>query len=78
MRQIKSHLRTLIAKHSVKTGKRLSYRDLYSEIGISPNTLSLLANNRQKLFDRSVMERLCDFFGCELHDLIRLEDIEDE
>ena len=74
MREVRFHLRTLIAKYEDATGNRLTYRDLSNATGISTNTISHLANNDQKMVGLTVLERLCAFFGCELHDLMRLED----
>lgn len=73
MRQIKFYLRTLIAQKSDQLGTRLTYSDIRDETGISTNTLSHIATNVQSRVDMSVLERLCDFFGCELHDLMRLD-----
>lgn len=73
MRHIGFHLRTLIAKHEDRTGERLSYRDLADKTGISTTTITALANNARELVSLRVLESLCDFFDCELHDLMRLE-----
>ena len=73
MRKIKFHLRTLIAQHSDHTGQKLTYAKLSSATGLSTNTISHIANNKQGFVSLSVLERLCDFFGCELHDLMRLD-----
>ena len=73
MRKVKVHLRTMIAQYMDRTGERLTYLKLSAATGVSTNTISHLVNNKQELLDRSVLERLCDFFGCELHDLVSLE-----
>ena len=75
MRELRFYLRTLMAQHSDRTGERLTYDTLNEATGISPNTLSRMATNQQSRFDKDVLERLCDFFGCELHDLLHLEDV---
>jgi putative transcriptional regulator len=73
MRRIRFYLRTLIAEYSDRTGERLTYSDLYEKTGVSTNTLSHMVNNVQQMVALNVLERLCDFFDCELHDLMRLE-----
>ena len=78
MRRIRFHLRTAMAQHSDVTGHRITYDVLRRETGISPNTLSHIANSKLQRVDLGVLERLCDFFGCELHDLMRLEDAPSE
>lgn len=72
-RKIKFHLRTLMAQQTDRTGSRVTYEVLSRETGISSSTLSRMANNKQSLIALSVLERLCEFFGCELNDLMRLE-----
>ena len=73
MRKARFYLKTLMGQFSDRTGTRVSYRVLSNATGISTSTLSHLATNKQTLISLSVLERLCDFFGCELHDLVRLE-----
>ena len=74
MRRIRFHLRTPMAEYGDRRGQRLTYDELTASTGISTNSLSHIANNKQKMFARSVLERLCDFFGCELSDLMDLAD----
>ena len=74
-RKLTLRLRTLMANYSDDRGRRLTLQELSQGTGISMSTLSHLCNDRQRLLDRSVLERLCDFFDCGLHDLVRLEPI---
>lgn len=73
LRRIRTYLKVLIALYETRTQSGLTYDDISDATGISTNTLSRMANNQQRRMDFSVLERLCDFFGCELHDLIHLE-----
>jgi len=74
MKQIRFYLRTLIAKRSDAAGEHLTYGKLSEATGVSPTTISHLVTNQQGRIDLITLEKLCDFFGCELRDLMRLED----
>lgn len=67
---IRFQLKELIARKERETGKRLTYKIIHSETGISPNTLSTMATNKINMVGVSVISRLLDYFDCEPGDLI--------
>lgn len=73
VREFRFHLKLLIAHYEERTGNRLTYRDLSEATGISTNTIYKIANNQQRMVHLSVLERLLDFFHCDLEDLLSLE-----
>lgn len=65
---IRIKLAELLGKH------RLRISDLVErDIGIHANTLYRLYNEESKRVDFEVMEKLCEFFKCELSDLIEYD-----
>ena len=77
-RQIRFYLKVVIATRESRTGENLTYEVISNTTGVSSSTLSHMATNQQKRVDLSVLERLCDFFGCELSELMRLEPADEE
>ena len=67
---IKFNLKVLIAQYEVRTGERLSYRELSRLTGINKNSINAIAANQARRLDLDTLERLCDFFECEPGDLI--------
>lgn len=63
-------LRELMAKRERETGQPCTYETIQEETGISPNTLSTMANNKIKMVGISVLFRLLGYFDCEPGDLI--------
>jgi len=76
-RHIRFYLKVLIALYETKYQQSLSYQAISDATGIATSTISTLATNQQKRVDLSVLARLCDFFGCELSNLMRLEPAEE-
>jgi DNA-binding Xre family transcriptional regulator len=62
-----------MAQHGDRTGQKVTYRLLSEKTGVATSTLSRIANNQQTMVSLVVIEHLCDFFGCELSELMRLE-----
>ena len=67
---LKCRLRILMEEKRQRTGQRVTYRGISRATGISPNTLSALAQPElPKLVGISVIDRLCDYFDCDVGDL---------
>ena len=67
---MKSNLHVLVANKTQETGKRISLRGLARDLEISTYTIYALANNELEEFPRGVIEKLCNYFGCEVGDLL--------
>lgn len=74
LRQVKFHLRTLMAKHHDAGHGKVTYADITAATGLSSSTLSNLAQNKITRVDLDVISRICDFFGCDIGDLLSLEE----
>lgn len=75
MKRLQFRLRELIAERERKTGQNVTYQAIYDETGVSPNTLSTLAQGKVKMVGIKTVERLLDYFDCDVNDLIVYEDV---
>jgi len=70
MMPIQFRLKELIAEKERKERTKITYRDLKEATGINMNTLTAMANNNMKQVALSTIERLTDYFKCEISDLM--------
>ena len=68
--QVRNRFKILLAQKEMTDGRNYTYEDIYQETGIAPNTLTSYAQGRVERFDGTVLARLCDFFDCEISDLL--------
>lgn len=74
-----TRFRELQAEKQSREGREVAtYRAISAATGISPTTLTKWANNRVQDYDQDVIARLCDFFDCNVGDLIVYERDKDE
>lgn len=52
---------------------RYTIEDLHKKTSISRGTISNLYHDKVKRYDSDTIEKLCDFFECDLSDLLVLE-----
>ena len=68
---IQCRLRELMEKKARETSTRITYRVINKATGVSPNTLSSLAQPElPKMIGISVIDRLCEYFDCQVGDLL--------
>jgi len=67
---IRSNFKLLHARKEINEGRRIPYREIQRKTGIATSTLSSLANNEVRRYDANTLSRLCDYFQCEVGDLI--------
>lgn len=72
-RRVVNRLPELIRQREERTGRRLLQKDIARATGIPEGTLSRYVNDHINRFDRDIVERLCEYFEVELHELIVLE-----
>nr|WP_095045703.1 helix-turn-helix transcriptional regulator [Candidatus Promineifilum breve] len=70
MGKIQFRIRELMAERSRLTGQPVTYDLITQATGISSNTLSLLARGKSSMVGISVIERLIDYFACDVAHLI--------
>ena len=66
---IQCRLRELMAEKGRRERRRITYKNILAQIGVSQNTLTRLANDRAGMVGISVIDRLCAYFNCQPGDL---------
>jgi len=65
-------MRSWEQREGEETGS-LTFRRLAQRVNLSPDTLNRIANQKITRIDHETIDKLCDFFGCELGDLMMRE-----
>ena len=65
-------MRSWEQREGEETGS-LTFRRLAQRVSLSPDTLNRIANQKITRIDHETIDKLCDFFGCELGDLMMRE-----
>lgn len=68
MKRIKFKLHILMGEHKIRSISKLS-----QDTGISRPTLTKIYNNETFRIEFETVEKLCDYFNCEVSDLMYLE-----
>ena len=72
-KRVQFRIAELIARKKRKSGENVTYAIITEVTGISSNTLSNLNQGKSKMVAFSTIERLLDYFDCEVSDLIVYE-----
>ena len=82
MRQriVRNRLLELIQERERKIGRRVKQHDIAQFVGVSDHTIINWIRNETSKFDGEIIARLCDYFDCDLADLLYFEmvDVEDD
>jgi putative transcriptional regulator len=71
MKKVKINLHVLMGQHRIRSINQLS-----KETGITRQTLTRLYNEESNQLDFATIAKLCDFFKCDIADLLYLEEEE--
>jgi putative transcriptional regulator len=74
MKTLKSNLSILMGQKSQRDGRRITLRTVAEETGLTKHTVYKIADNSIKEYPKLAIEKLCLYFGCELHELLTLVD----
>ena len=66
---IQCRLRELMAAKGRAERRKITYDTIWTQSGVSRNTLTKLANDQSAMVGLSVIDRLCDYFQCQPGDL---------
>lgn len=67
---VRSRFKLLLAEKEMKEGRKIPYREISKQTGVSTQSLSGLATNSTRRFDADVLGALCKYFSCEIGDLL--------
>jgi putative transcriptional regulator len=68
MKKVRTRLHILMGEYKIKSINQLS-----KETGITRPTLTRIYNETSNQLDFTTIEKLCDFFHCDLSDLLYLD-----
>ena len=71
--KVYNRFKILLAEKETKEGIKYPYEKITRATGIAGSTLSSWASNKVKRFDADTIATLCNFFNCDLKDLIIYE-----
>ncbi len=66
---IRFRLAELIADAQFKTGRRITIKEISESTGINRMTLSRMTNVRGYSTSTDTIDKLCEFFGCDVSDV---------
>jgi DNA-binding Xre family transcriptional regulator len=75
MKKVRSQLRKLVAERAQERGKNVSLRSVHRDAKVPLTTVMGLANNTIERVTLTDIQKLCFYFGCDVGDLLRLEDV---
>jgi transcriptional regulator with XRE-family HTH domain len=73
IRKMKNRLFELIRQKELKLGRRIQQKEIAEFAGVSEHTIINWLRNDMARYETVVVERLCDYFNCELADLLYFE-----
>jgi DNA-binding Xre family transcriptional regulator len=78
MKRVKSNLVVLAAQKAQKDRQRVSLIRIAKETAISKYTIYAMANDELNEYPKDVIEKLCNYFECDIGDLLKLEAVGEE
>lgn len=68
---IRNRFKILLAQKELNDGRDYTYNDISETTGLSTRTIMQYAKGRISRFDESSLVALCDWFECDLSELIQ-------
>lgn len=73
-RKLKNRLLELIHQRESQIGRRIKQHDIAQFAEVRDHTITAWIHNEVTRFDARVVERLCDYFQCDVGDLLYFEE----
>ncbi len=67
---IYNRLKILIAQKEFREGRKLPYRVIAEETGVSTTTLTAYISQKVNRFDAPTLDAFCRYFGCQPGDIL--------
>jgi putative transcriptional regulator len=71
--KISNRLRMLLAEKATLEQRNIALKEVNRETGVAWSTLNAWANNQVTRYDAPVISALCDYFNCQVGDLLVYE-----
>lgn len=72
---VRNRLIALLGKKQAEEGRMINLTTLAAETNLSRTTLSMYVQNETTRFDASTIQTLCQYFNCQVGDLLYLDDM---
>jgi len=72
-RVLKNRLLILIQERERTINRRIKLKDLASFVGITNHTVTSWIRNDVRKYEAQIIEGLCDYFDCDVSDLLYFE-----
>lgn len=72
---MRSQLRILLAQKSDREGRTISLREVVRETHVPISTVMGMANNTIKRVPLDELNELCEYFGCDVGDILKRQNI---
>lgn len=72
---ISNRFQILLSQKEEQEQRHISLLEVHNKTGINWRTLQSWSNNKVTRFDSSILIALCEYFDCELIDLLQLEQL---
>jgi putative transcriptional regulator len=73
IRTVKNRLFELMRAKELKLGRRIQQKEIAEVAGVTEHTIINWLRNDATRYDTKVLVRLCDYFDCDLCDLLYFE-----
>jgi putative transcriptional regulator len=73
-RKVRNRLLELIQEKERKIGRRVKQHDIAEFAGVSDHTIIAWIRNEVTRFDAKLIENLCNYFNCDIADLLYFEE----
>lgn len=74
MKIVRNNVLVLLAHKSTNEGRRITLKKAADETGISYYTMTVIANNTIKEYPAEALAKLCQYFSCDIGDVLSLVD----
>jgi putative transcriptional regulator len=71
--KISNRFRILLAQKATREQRNIALKEVGRETGIAWSTLNVWANNQVTRYDAPIIRALCEYFDCQVGDLIIIE-----
>jgi DNA-binding Xre family transcriptional regulator len=77
-RILRNRLLELIQERERKISRRIKLKDLAEFVGVTNHTITSWIRNDVRKYEAHIVEGFCDYFNCDLGDLLYFEMVEVE
>jgi len=77
-RVLKNRLLTLIQEREQKISRRVKLKDLAEFVGVTNHTITSWIRNDVRKYEAHIIEGFCDYFNCDISDLLYFEIVDAE